>query len=87
MKEHLSLEVVGQVTSLFLAITYTLCVLFDLVFPQYAMYPLWQRLLPGFQWISWQSYVLGLAETYLYGWYAAIVWVPLYNFVGRHQLD
>jgi len=28
-----------------------------------------QGLLLGFQWISWTSVLLGLIETYGYGWY------------------
>ncbi len=60
-------------------ISFALCVAFDLVFPGQAMYESWQRLLPGFQWLSWRSFLLGLVESYGYGWYFALVWVPLYN--------
>jgi hypothetical protein len=79
MKHSLSLVAFGHATSLFLAITFVLCVGFDLVFPQMAMYRSWQALLPGFTWISWSSFLLGLVESYGYGWYAALIWVPLYN--------
>jgi 2TM family of unknown function (DUF5676) len=68
---------VGLAMGTFLAITYTLCVAFDLVFGQ-GMYEL--RLLPGFTWISWSSHLLGLLETFLYGIYFGMVFVPLYNF-------
>jgi Sec-independent protein secretion pathway component TatC len=84
MKPGLSLSAFGHATSLFLAITFTVCVGFDLAFPQMAMYQSWQALLPGFTWISWPSFLLGLVESYGYGWYAALIWVPLYNlFVAR----
>jgi hypothetical protein len=43
------------------------------------MYHAWQHLLPGFEWISWKSFFLGLVESYGYGWYAALIWLPLYN--------
>ncbi|MGE3507733.1 MAG: DUF5676 family membrane protein [Vicinamibacterales bacterium] len=79
MKHSLSLVAFGHATSLFLAITFVLCVGFDLLFPQMAMYRSWQALLPGFTWISWSSFLLGLVESYGYGWYAALIWVPLYN--------
>jgi len=59
MKSTLSLGAFGHATSLFLAITFGLCVAFDLVFPQVAMYRSWQALLPGFTWISWGSFFLG----------------------------
>jgi hypothetical protein len=79
MSRSLSLGAFGHATSLFLAITFVLCVGFDLVFPQMAMYRSWQALLPGFTWISWSSFLLGLVESYGYGWYVALIWVPLYN--------
>lgn len=79
MKQGLSLSAVGHATSLFLAITFVLCVGFDLVFPEHAMYRAWQDLLPGFKWLSWGTFFLGLVECYGYGWYVALVWVPLYN--------
>jgi hypothetical protein len=79
MKHSVSLVVFGHATSLFLAITFVLCVGFDLVLPQMAMYRSWQALLPGFTWISWSSFLLGLVESYGYGWYVTLIWVPLYN--------
>ena len=79
MNTRLSLVAIGHATSLFLVISYSLCVAFDLVFPEHAMYEAWQKLLPGFEWISWKSFFIGLVETYGYGWYFALIWVPLYN--------
>ena len=79
MKSGLSLSAFGHATSLFLAITFVLCVGFDLAFPQLAMYRSWRALLPGFTWISWSSFLLGLVESYGYGWYLTLIWVPLYN--------
>jgi hypothetical protein len=64
----------------FLAITYVLCVLFDLWFPALAMNPVWAPLLPGFTWLSWPSFLLGLVESFAYGWYVALIFAPLYNF-------
>ncbi len=79
MRPGISLSAVGHASSLFLMISFALCVAFDLLFPGQAMYESWQRLLPGFQWLSWRSFLLGLVESYGYGWYFALVWVPLYN--------
>lgn len=70
---------VGLAMGAFLAITYTLCVAYDLLFGQH-MYEAWLKLLPGFTWISWWSFFLGLLETFLYGVYFGLVFVPLYNF-------
>lgn len=80
MRQGISLMAVGHAASLFLTITFVLCVAFDLAFPQHAMYEAWRKLLPGFEWISWSSFGLGLVESYGYGWYFALIWVPLYNF-------
>ncbi len=77
----ISLLAVGHATSLLLAISFTLCVVFDLLLPEHAMYETWQKLLPGFEWLSWKSFFLGLIEAYGYGWYFALIWVPIYNFV------
>ena len=80
MKQGISLAAVGHATSLFLAATFTVCVVFDLLFPEHAMYQVWFKLLPGFEWLSWTDFFLGLAESYGYGWYFALIWVPLYNY-------
>lgn len=73
----------GMSLGLFLALTYVLCVLFDLWFPALAMNPVWAPLLPGFIWLSWGSFALGLGESFAYGWYVALVFGPIYNFFTR----
>ena len=47
MKSGLSLSAFGHATSLFLAITFSLCVGFDLLFPSMAMYRSWQMQEPS----------------------------------------
>lgn len=69
----------GMSLGTFLAFTYVLCVGFDLLFPSQAMYQTWLRLLPGFTWLTWQSFSLGLVESFAYGWYIALVFGPLFN--------
>jgi hypothetical protein len=39
----------------------------------------WLPLLPGVVWLSWQGFLLGLAESFVYGWYVALVFAPLFN--------
>jgi len=70
---------VGLAMGSFLAITYVFCVAYDLAFDQ-RMYEVWLKLLPGFTWISWPSFLLGLVESFLYGIYFGLVFAPLYNF-------
>ena len=83
MNKILNLKAVGHATSLFLAITFMLCVGFDLLFPERAMFRAWQDLLPGFEWISWRSFFIGFIEAYAYGWYFALIWVSIYNFFSN----
>jgi len=85
MNRGISLAAVGHASSLLLAITFSLCVAFDLAFPEMAMFQAWFKLLPGFEWLTWGSFLLGLAESYSYGWYFALIWVPIYNLVIARQ--
>jgi len=72
--------VFGMSLGIFLAVTYVLCVGFDLIFPGQAMYETWLRLLPGVTWLTWPSFFLGLVESFAYGWYVALIFAPLFNF-------
>ena len=79
MNTRLSLSAVGHATSLFIAISYVLCVGFDLLFPEHAMHQVWHKLLPGFEWLNWKGFFIGLIEAYGYGWFFALIWTPLFN--------
>jgi len=87
MKHRIPLKAVGHATSLFLAISFTICVIWDLLVPTYAMHESWHNLLPGFEWLSWQSFALGLAESYAYGWFIALIWVPLFTLFSPSTTD
>jgi len=76
----------GWSLGLFLAITYTLCVAFDLIFPSVAMYKAWLGLLPWVNWISISGFLLGLVETFLYGWFVALIFAPLFNAFARKSV-
>jgi hypothetical protein len=68
----------------FSAITYLLCVAYGLVAPV-AWQPagLLERVLPGFTWLTYPSFVLGLVETLVYGAYAGALYTMLHNtFLG-----
>ena len=76
---RLDWRVLGSAMAGFLAISYLLCVGFDLLL-RAQMYRAWVDLLPGFAWISWGSFLLGLGETVVYGIFIGLVFAPLYNF-------
>jgi len=82
----MKLTATGNALSLFLAISFTLCVGWGLIAPvEYHMHGAWEQWLPGFTWLSVPSFFIGLIGAYLYGWYIAAVFVPLHNFFGRSR--
>ena len=68
----------GLSLSLFLALSFTLCVLAGLVF-RTGLHQPWLQFFPGFTWLTWPSFFLGLIESFAYGWYVALIFGPLYN--------
>ncbi len=80
---HIPVVALGMSLGAAFSLTFVLCVLFDLWFPALAMNPVWAPLLPGFVWISWSSFFLGLVEACAYGWYIALVFGPLYNLFAK----
>lgn len=82
---RIPIPALGWSLGLFLAITYTLCVLFDLVFPGQSMTGFWEPLLPWVKGIGVGNYALGLAETLFYGWFVALIFGPLFNFFAERS--
>ncbi len=80
----LRIRTVGLSLSALIAVTYVVCVVWDLVFPGWAMYEVWQRLFPGFGW-SAVGLLVGLVESVVYGFYAAVIFVPVYNYLSRRD--
>lgn len=76
----------GLSLSIFAVITYVLCVLYGLVVSDSGMHQLLPLVLPRFTWITWPSFFIGLVAVFLYGWYVAVIFAPLYNyFVARFR--
>ena len=71
---------VGMSVGLFFVISFVLCVALGLIWWGGGMHEPWLQFLPGFTWISPGSFLLGLVESFAYGWYIALVFVPLFNF-------
>ena len=70
----------GHATSLFLLLSYILCSGFGLKFPSYQMREAWTSLLSGFEWLTPSGFIFGLLGSYAYGWFIAVLGVPLYEF-------
>ena len=81
-----SITVVGLSLGLFLVISYLLCLIGYLVFPELPIAHTGLSIfLPGFKLLDWQSFLIGLVESFAWGWYVAVIFVPLYNFfAGRY---
>jgi hypothetical protein len=70
----------GIALSGFLAISYGLCILLGLVGGwDWGLHQPWLQFLPGFTWLTWPSFFLGLVESIAYGWYVALLFGGLYN--------
>ncbi len=81
---RLSIWRTGLVVGLFLAISYTLCVGYGLLVPEeFRMHTAWQPFLPGFVWLSPVGFLIGLVESFAYGFYTSVIFVPIYNRLGR----
>lgn len=71
----------GFASSLFLAISFVLCVMSYLLFPSLLIaHSALSVVLPGFQLLSFRSFCLGLVESFGYGWYFSVIFAPLFNF-------
>jgi hypothetical protein len=71
--------------TIFAGVIFTLDMLLGLLFPNWwVMQKLYEFLLPGFTFISWGTFFLGLVESLISGFLVAVLFVPLYNyFAGR----
>ena len=71
----------GMALSLFFVFSYVICVIGYLLFPglpiEHAALAIF---LPGFSLLSIPTFLLGLVESFAYGWYIALVFGPLFNF-------
>lgn len=73
-------KVVTWSLALFSAITYLFCIVFGLLVPETLhMTGFLEQVLPGFEWLTLVGFSLGLVESFLYGAYVGLVYVPIYN--------
>lgn len=80
----LDLKIVTWSLGITTAISFVVCVLYGLATPERLhMHVFLEQVLPAFKWLTWWGFLLGLAESFLYGVYAGLVYVPIYNFLKR----
>ena len=78
---------IKQVTwslGIFAAISFVFCVIYGLIVPpSLHMASFLEQVLPAFKWLTVWGFALGLIESFLYGAYAGLVFVPVYNTFAR----
>ena len=80
----LNIKVVSWTLATTTAISFVVCVAYGLATPETLhMHGFLEQVLPGFKWLTLPGFVIGLIESFLYGVYAGMVYVPVYNFFAR----
>ena len=80
----LNIKVVTWSLAIWITFTFVVCVVLAMLTPATLyMHALLLQFLPGFEWFSWRGFLVGLIESFLYGAYAVLVFVPFYNFLHR----
>ena len=80
----LNIKVVTWSLAIWTAFSFVFCVVYGLLTPPGVhMYAFLQQVLPGFEALSWRGFFVGLIESFLYGAYAGLVYVPVYNLLHR----
>jgi len=80
----LNIKVVTWSLAIFTSIAYLSCIAFGLITPDSLhMTGFLEQVLPGFRWLTFTGFVTGFVEAFLYGVYAGLVFVPVYNLMWR----
>tara|TARA_R110002049_G_scaffold598_8_gene3339 strand:- start:89 stop:346 length:258 start_codon:yes stop_codon:yes gene_type:complete len=80
----LKIKIVTWSLGTFTAVSFIVCIIYGLVTPDSLhMHTFLETILPAFQWLTWWGFLLGLLESFLYGVYAGLVFVPIYNFFHK----
>jgi len=81
----LSTKIVSWSLGIFAAASFVLCVVYGLIVPPrlHMMAGFLEMVLPAFKWLTLGGFCLGLIESFLYGAYVGLLFVPIYNFLNR----
>jgi uncharacterized protein DUF5676 len=75
--------VLGMSLSLFLLISYLISLLFLWIAPGVlANDPVIAHFLLGQDPLGWQGFLLGVVRSFACGWFIALIFAPLYNFIA-----
>jgi len=77
----LNTKAVALSLGVFAAVSFGVCVLWGLLLPESLhMHGFLELVLPAFKWLSVGSFALGLVESFLFGVYVGVVYVPIRNY-------
>jgi len=80
----LNWKIVCWALGLTTAISFVFCVVWGSLTPEAVhMHAFLEQVLPAFEWLSVGSFFLGLIESFLWGFYGGIVFVPIYNLLHK----
>ncbi len=84
--ETCSLRPVPMALSLgsFLVVGYLACLTLSLVVPDRGLHSPWLQFYPGFAW-TWQGMLIGLVESFVYGFVSGLVFAPIFNFFNGNR--
>lgn len=84
----LNIKVVSWSLGIFTAISFVLCVIYGMIVPPSLHLTTFLEItLPAFKWLTFGGFLLGLGESFLYGAYVGLVFVPIYNALHRRWGD
>jgi len=76
----MSLKIVTWALALSAAFLYLLCIAYGLSNPASGhMREFLTIALPGFEWLTWKGFAIGLVKSFLYGALFGLVYVPIHN--------
>ena len=77
----LNIRVVTWALGFFLLFSYLVCLAYGIVSPaSLHMAQFLEIFLPGFKWLTFWGFIIGLVESFLDGVYVGLVYTPTYNF-------
>lgn len=80
----LNIRVLTWSLATFTTVSYIVCVVYGLIVPEsFHMVQFLEITLPGFKWLTFGTFIIGLVESFLYGVYAGLVYTPIYNFYNK----
>ena len=79
-----NIKIISWSLGIFTAVSFVLCVIYGSVVPP-SMHnsSFLEIVLPGFKWLTFWGFCVGLIESFLYGAYVGLVFVPIHNFLNR----